>query len=145
MKKVTQALLAARRLKRAYAKEFEGLCAREGLTAPQVDILLFLGNNPGHDTARDIVELRGLAKSYVSKSIEELIEKNLLEGLRKEADRRQIHLRLTKAAGPLLRDAQRIQRDFFERMYQGFSKEEKTQMEAFLQRMTENVAPKNEI
>lgn len=144
MEPVTQALLAARRLKRAYSKKFEPLCAREQLTSPQLDVLLFLGNNPGFDTARDIVELRGLAKSHVSKSVEELMAKGLLTSRQEQADRRRVHLGLTQRAMPLLKEAQAVQQDFFRSMYAGFTQQEKLQMELFLKRMAENTAMPND-
>ena len=40
----------------------------------EADIISFLKNNPGKDTAADIVELRMLSKGAVSKTVEALIQ-----------------------------------------------------------------------
>ena len=60
------------RFKRYYAACFQALAGEYGLNQLEIDILLFLHNNPDCNTASDIVELRGLAKSNVSTAIERL-------------------------------------------------------------------------
>ena len=52
--------------KRRYASALQPVEQAHGLTRNEIDVLLFLSNNPGYDTARDIVELRMLQKGNVS-------------------------------------------------------------------------------
>ena len=66
-------LLAWQRLSKRYARMELEVCAKHGLTRLETDILLFLANNPGYDTARDIVAVRMIAKSHVSASVETLL------------------------------------------------------------------------
>ena len=47
-------------MKKLYGKLFETLLTQYDMTRLEMDILLFLANNPQWDTARDIVELRHL-------------------------------------------------------------------------------------
>ena len=54
------------------------LCRREGLASNGVDILLFLANNPGLDTARDICTYRGLKPGIVSFHVEKLVQEGYL-------------------------------------------------------------------
>ena len=42
--------------KRLYGQRIQPVCEAYGLTRMEMDILLFLANNPAFDTARDIVE-----------------------------------------------------------------------------------------
>ena len=49
-----QVSIAARQLLEGYTAAMQPLCRREGLAPNGVDILLFLANNPGLDTARDV-------------------------------------------------------------------------------------------
>ena len=49
-----QVYTAARQLLEGYTAAMQPLCRREGLAPNGVDILLFLANNPGLDTARDV-------------------------------------------------------------------------------------------
>lgn len=53
-------------LRRLYTRRFAELLRETGLNQAEMDVLLFLANNPPYDTARDIVRRRGLAKSHVS-------------------------------------------------------------------------------
>ena len=55
------------------------VCTEHDLTLVEADIISFLQNNPEKDTAADIVELRMLSKGAVSKGVEALIQKSLLE------------------------------------------------------------------
>lgn len=64
-----------------------------------VDILLFLANNPCFDTATDIIEVRYLSKSQVSSSIKLLeqcgyLRKEYLKGNRKTAQEKFISIML---------------------------------------------------
>ena len=40
--------------RRFYTGRFAGLAARSGLSMREIDVLLFLANHPGQDTAREI-------------------------------------------------------------------------------------------
>ena len=64
----TKILASGQQMKRLYEKQFEDICQRYQLTQNEIDILVFLANNPSFDTASDIVEVRMIAKSYISKS-----------------------------------------------------------------------------
>ena len=59
MRERDMAIQGVRTLKRAYDAALKPVAEAHGLTRNEVDVLLFLANNPGYDTARDIVELRG--------------------------------------------------------------------------------------
>ena len=53
-------------VKSVYAKCVGKICETHAITRMELDILLFLANNPCFDTATDIVENRFLSKSHVS-------------------------------------------------------------------------------
>lgn len=71
--------MGLRSLFRLYDKMLKKVCTEHDLTVIEADIISFLQNNPGKDTAADIVELRMLSKGAVSKAVESLIQKSLLE------------------------------------------------------------------
>ena len=52
--------------KKYHAARFEAASVQYGLNQLEIDILLFLHNNPDCRTASDICRYRGLAKSNVS-------------------------------------------------------------------------------
>ena len=94
LKRSTELFIGMRSLFRLYDKMLKKVCTAHDLTLIEADIISFLQNNPGKDTAADIVELRMLSKGAVSKGVESLIQKSLLERIPDNKDRRKIHLRL---------------------------------------------------
>ena len=103
-----QLLRFSRRFGKYYDKSFAPLLA-EGLTLGEVHVLLFLANNPGCDTARDVTELRGMSKSQVSQAVELLVGRGFLARQADREDRRVVHLEITPAGAPLAARAQDIQ------------------------------------
>jgi len=85
------------------------LLERTGLGATELDVLLFLANNPGYDTARDISEMRSLVKSQVSRAVETLARRGLLLRTPDGGDRRIVHLSVTEAGLPAVREGQALQ------------------------------------
>ena len=122
-----------------YGLLFLPLLERYGLTQLEADILLFLANNPGYDTARDMAEKRHLAKSHISAGIEALAGRGLLERSLQEGNRKTIHLRLTAAADPIVEEGRALQRRYGELLFRGFTQEEICRLSRWLDRVTENV------
>lgn len=109
-----------------------------GLSFLEVNIICFLHNNPTHDTAGDIVELRMLSKGNVSQAVESLIQKSLLMRKADTRDRRKIHLALLPAANPIVDAIDKGQKEFQEEIFYGLSAEELTHLEELHCRMMEN-------
>ncbi len=95
--------------KKFYTSQFEAAAARYGLNQLEIDILLFLHNNPDCRTASDICRYRGLAKSNVSKAVEHLRTMDLVTVSPAADNRRQRMLGFTAAAGPLVQELSAIQ------------------------------------
>ena len=124
------------RSKKEYAKLMEPVCRTYGLTRNELDVLLFLYNNPGLDRAADIVSRRGIAKSHVSLSVSTLEGKGLLQKLEDPEDRRTIHLKLTEPAQHMADTARQAQRNFFGRIFSGLTPAEM----ALFREITEKIA-----
>lgn len=107
----TKILVSGQQMKRLYEKQFEEICERYQITQNEADIIVFLANNREFDTARDIVEFRMIAKSYISKSVEDLIKKDFLVRTLDKEDRRIIHLKLTDKSIPMIDDARLKQKN----------------------------------
>lgn len=110
--------------KREYARALDPVCKRWNLTRNEVDILLFLYNNPQYDRAVDIVNLRGIAKSHVSLSVGTLENKGALRRLLHSTDRRNVRLELTPAGLRMAAEAHQLQEQFFCVLYQGIAEED---------------------
>ena len=77
------------------------------------DILMFLANNPDYNTAKDIVELRGLKANLVSVNVERLVREGYLERNDFPGDRRKTVLACTPKAQPIIRRGEELQEEFF--------------------------------
>lgn len=110
---------------KCYGRLLEPVCRRWDVTRNEMDILLFLINNPELDRAADIVSRRGIAKSHVSQSVNSLAGKGLLLCSGDSRDRRTVRLKLTEAALPAAREGQEIQRAFLARIHRGITGEER--------------------
>ena len=110
--------------KKKYALLLEPLCRRWELTRNELDVLLFLGNNPSFDRAADIVSIRQIAKSHVSLSVGSLEQRGLLYRVYDPEDRRTAHLKLTEAALPIVQAGNQLQQEFFSRIFAGLTEEE---------------------
>lgn len=125
--------------KKLYGAVFAPLLARSGLTQAEMDVLLFLANNPAYDTARDMTQQRRMAKSQVSVSVEALVERGLLERFYRPGNRKTIHLRPTQLARPIVEAGLRLQNRFGALLIAGFTKREILQMGALIRRMQKNI------
>ena len=134
----TELWMGLRSLIRLYDKMLKKVCTEHDLTVIEADVISFLRNNPGKDTAVDIVELRRLSKGAVSKAVESLIQKSLLERIPDTVDRRRIHLKLKPEAGPVTEMIDDVKEEFLNTVLNGFSKEELQAHTRFFQRLFVN-------
>lgn len=138
MGRTTELFIGLRSLFRLYDKMLKRVCTEHDLTLVEADIISFLRNNPEKDTAADIVELRMLSKGAVSKGVEALIQKSLLERIPDMEDRRRIHLKLRPLAESVTESIDEVREEFLETILEGFTKEELEIYSRFFQRLFKN-------
>lgn len=125
--------------RRYYENSFQDLLEKFGLTRLEAVILIFLHNNPDFNTARDIVELRGLSKSNVSTALEALRLRQYLT-VRPDPDSRRVRrIFLREEKRDVVEALVRRQQETLGRLTDGFSPEELAEMQRFLDRMEENI------
>ena len=132
-------LMGSSRFRRLCDRQREEAAGRFGLKRIELDVLLFLANNAPCDTARDMAELRGLAKSNISTAVESLMVGGYLTARVDEQDRRLTHLSLTEKAGPAVREGQQMQQELFARLLRGVSPEDRAALERVGETMGENL------
>ena len=101
------------------------VCDRYGLTQMEYDILMFLHNNPQHNTAAEIVKIRKSTKSHVSTSLKKLEEKGLVERIQSEDNKKHIEIVLLDKAELIVEAGINAQKRFAQNVLSGLTEEEK--------------------
>ena len=104
----------------AYAALCKPLCQKLHLTQTAFDILMFLANNPGYQTASDVVEMRKLKANLVSVNEAD------------PADRRRTLLRCTEKAQPIIVRGRALQEEFGQKLLENTTE---AQRKAFCETM----------
>lgn len=117
----SQVYTYTRRILDAYAAVMQPLSAELDMAPNAVDILLFLANNPGLDTARDICTYRKLKPGIVSFHVDNLVRGGYLLRTRDPGDRRRCRLVCTDKAAPVIARGQALQEQFIAQMSAGLA------------------------
>ena len=80
----------ALRAQKSYSRLMEPVCKKWNLTHNELDVLLFLANNPEQNRAADIVRGRGMSKGHVSLSLRSLEDRGLVACQADGTDRRAV-------------------------------------------------------
>ena len=100
------------------------VCKKHKINQTCLDVILFLANNPGYNTARDLCELRGIRSGNASVAIDTLVGRGLLARQADPDDRRITRLVLMPEADPIITDGREIQQQFGNQLVQGVSAQE---------------------
>lgn len=138
MQNCTEFWVGLGRTIKLYEKMLKRVCTVHDLTVTEADILGFLKNNPQKDTAADIAGLKMISKGAVSKAVDSLIGKGLLLREPDRQDRRKIHLKITPEATPVIGDIKKIQDEYWDIIFDGFTEEEYQTYEKLRARHFEN-------
>ena len=123
----------------AYGRAMFPLCEETGLPMPAIDMLLFLANNPEHDTAKDICKLRGFKPAIVSFHVDKMVEEGYLERKTDENDRRKFCLAYTDKATDIIERGREIQLLFAKKMLDGISDEDAKTMKRCFDTFSKNL------
>ena len=128
------------RARKGYSRVMDPICDQWDLTRNELDVLLFLANNPGYDRAADVAVRRGMAKSHVSLSVTTLESKGLLRRRPDPEDRRTVHLELVGEAEDIARQGREAQVGFFSKIYAGLTCDEINAWTRVVEKVTKNIA-----
>ena len=129
----------ALRAQKSYSRLMEPVCKQWNLTHNELDVLLFLANNPEQNRAADIVRGRGMSKGHVSLSLRSLEDRGLVACQADGTDRRAVHLALTDGAGEIAEDGRAVQREFIRRLREGITPEESAVILSVTRKMGDNI------
>lgn len=125
--------------KKRYDQALDPVAQRCGLTRMELDLLLFLHNNPSRNTAAEAVRLRRWAKSHVSAAARALQDRGLLAAGHPPGNRKVIRLTPMPAADGILRQGLEAQGRFFAALSRGVTPEERRIMGQLLDKIARNL------
>ena len=129
----------ALRLRKLYQKWFQPPGEELGLSMLEMDLLLFLYNNPEQNTARDAVTLRGLSKSNVSTAVDRLAQAGWLRVEPDPNSRRVKRLVLLPDRRGALEALALRQSQFFQALLVGFTPQDRQALSALIGRLDGNI------
>ena len=135
MKSVEDMLKEFSVIRKVYAKIFTQLFDSENLSPNEIDILLFLSNNPSIDTSKQLVYFLDVSKGLICRSIDSLVKKGFVTSSPDEKDRRIQRLKLTKNADSVIRQLSQVSEYIDSVILEGISKEEIEQTKNTLEKI----------
>ncbi|MDO4283634.1 MAG: winged helix DNA-binding protein [Clostridia bacterium] len=129
--------------RKAYENMLNEIASQYNIANNEIKILLFLDKNEDTDIAKDIVDMLILSKSHVSMSVERLVQKGYLQKVQDESDKKKKHLKMAESAKELIKEADKKEKSFFNKMYNGITEEEKETMNQIFEKMYRNIKNDN--
>ena len=130
--------LVMARIRKSVRAAMREAAREEKLSQNEIEVLMFLAHGTC-DTARDITQFRGISRSLVSKSVDQLMKRGYIEARQDEDDRRVIHMILLPKAEQTVRKLDAVRREFMRKLCDGITREEADAFMAIVKKMTENV------
>ena len=129
----------SKKLADAYNKVMQPLCKKLDMPQTALDVLMFLANNPGFDTAGDVCKYRNIKAALVSFHVEKLVEAGFIERQAVAGDRRKCRLVCTEKAAPVIEEGRQTQKKFAEKLVEGFSDEDMEHFRKCLHIVSDNI------
>lgn len=127
------------KLIKGYRDALEPVHEKYDLSKIELDILLFLANQPDYDTASDIIKRRFLTKSHVSTAVNTLYEKGFIEKEHRNQNKKTVHLVLRPKSKEIISEGREAQKHFFSSLTEGLSEEETDMLEIIARKMMHNL------
>lgn len=123
----------------AYCIRCKSMCRELHMPQTAFDILMFLANNPEHNTAKAIVEFRGLKANLVSVNVDRLVQEGYLDRKDFPGDRRKTVLLCTPKAQPVIDRGRELQNDFLEDIFKNVDDTSRQNFHRVMEAMERNV------
>lgn len=123
----------------AYVTYCKSICREYDINQTEFDILMFFGNNPEYDCAKDIVDVRKIKANLVSINVDKLVNDGYLERKLMLNDRRKYRLVLTKQGKALVKKGKEVQDSFFELLFDSVSAKDRSAFNKVLELIDKNL------
>ena len=125
-------------LKKIIDNSFLKISKETDLTVNEIRVLLFLYQNEKLDIASDIVEKLMISKSHVSFSVESLSNKNYIEKVQDNKDKKKFHLKLTNKSDQIIKLLENEEVQLKDILFQNIDEDEKKIFKNTFEKILEN-------
>lgn len=116
-------------IRRVYANELNLKFSNENFSPNEISILILLSNNPSFNTSSQLCTILGVSKGLISRSIDALIEKELISSEKDASDKRIQRIYLSEKSSPVIQRLQREVTNINNEVLKDISREELQQVE----------------
>ena len=118
-------LIMGQQFKKLYEKCYGHIMQTYGLKKIDIDVLYFLSHSGKQDTAKDIANLIYVSKAHVSKAIENLHQKALIDLIADPSDRRYVHISISGSGQQIVDEIKQIRAKNEKILFDGISPEDR--------------------
>ena len=118
-------LIMGQQFKKLYEKCYGHIMQTYGLKKIDIDVLYFLSHSGKQDTAKDIANLIYVSKAHVSKAIETLHQKALIDLIADPSDRRYVHISISGSGQQIVDEIKQIRAKTEKILFDGISPEDR--------------------
>lgn len=118
-------LIMGQQFKKLYEKCYGHIMQTYGLKKIDIDVLYFLSHSGKQDTAKDIANLIYVSKAHVSKAIENLHQKALIDLIADPSDRRYVHISISGSGQQIVDEIKQIRDKTEKILFNGISPEDR--------------------
>ena len=118
-------LIMGQQFKKLYEKCYGHITQTYGLKKIDIDVLYFLSHSGKQDTAKDIANLIYVSKAHVSKAIENLHQKALIDLIADPSDRRYVHISISGSGQQIVDEIKQIRDKTEKILFDGISPEDR--------------------
>ena len=145
MQRTVEAMLGYfNQIRQVYANELNKKVAQDKFSPNEMSVLILLSNNKTINTASQLKVILGVSKGLVSRSVDALAEKGLVDCRQDERDRRIQRIYLTERAQPLVVRMKSEIEKINEAFLDGISQEEIDQMEETMTKILDRFTEKGD-
>lgn len=108
------------------------------LSKTEVDVMIYLYNNPEYNTASDITEFRRIPKANVSQAVESLAQKGYLTKSSDSTDRRRDLLFPTEQSKDILAVIKKIDKLYSDLLFGNFTEKEREEFSRMSRKILQN-------
>ncbi len=126
-------------VKEAYSSCIHPICEKYGINLMAYSILMLLADNAAQNTAQELANTYHLSKSHISTSLTALENKGYIQRLKKNGQRKNIHIKILPAGFEVVTAGKSALGDLAQVAAQGFSEQEALFLNNSLIRLNDNL------